>query len=142
MMLQRGDGLDERLAAAFGDLGGPTILVGMDTPQLTPVIIDAAADALLRPRVDALLGPALDGGYWLVGMRDTDVDVFTGVPMSRPDTYLQQLARLRGAGRRVTELELLRDVDDFDDARAVARLAPSSRFARTLGDLHTTRVPA
>ncbi|HET6551139.1 MAG TPA: DUF2064 domain-containing protein, partial [Solirubrobacter sp.] len=43
---QRGRGLDERLAAAFEDVGGPAFLVGMDTPQVTPVLLDAGLAAV------------------------------------------------------------------------------------------------
>ena len=59
---QRGDGLAERLAAAFADAGGPAFLVGMDTPQLTPALLDAGLEALSDH--DSAFGAALDGGYW------------------------------------------------------------------------------
>jgi glycosyltransferase A (GT-A) superfamily protein (DUF2064 family) len=79
-----------------------------------------------------VLGPALDGGYWAVGLRAANAGLFHGVPMSRPDTFDYQLARLRSAGLAVRLLEPLRDVDRIDDAHAVARLVPRSRFAREL----------
>jgi hypothetical protein len=61
-LTQRGDGLGERLAAAFADVGAPALLVGMDTPQLTPWLLEDGMRALATPGVDAVLGPALDGG--------------------------------------------------------------------------------
>jgi uncharacterized protein len=130
---QRGAGLDERLAAAFADAGGgPTLLIGMDTPQVTAELLDGAIARLQAPGVDAVLGPAPDGGYWAIGLRRPDPQAFVGVPMSEPDTGERQLARLRERGLRCQLLPRLRDVDDIADARAVARSAPHTRFARAL----------
>ena len=130
---QRGVGLAERLEAAFADLGGPALVVGMDTPQLNPRLL---SDALRRiARADAVLGPALDGGYWAIGLRHAGDGVFAGVPMSDPETCAVQRARLRALGLKTDELPALRDVDDIADGRAVAALAPRSRFARTLAAL-------
>jgi glycosyltransferase A (GT-A) superfamily protein (DUF2064 family) len=83
-------------------------------------------------RSDAVLGPALDGGYWAIGLREPDRRLFEGVPMSSPHTCREQLERLAAHGRSVALLPQLRDVDLIDDARAVAKLAPSSRFATAL----------
>ena len=52
---------------AFADVGGPALLVGMDTPQVTRGDLLAASAA--RRAVDAVLGPAADGGYWAIGLR-------------------------------------------------------------------------
>lgn len=128
---QRGDGLDARLAAAFDDVGGPAVLVGMDTPQLTPALLRRAAAALAGGR-DAVLGPALDGGYWTIGLRQADARVLRGVPMSTGFTARAQLARLGILGLGVELLPCLRDVDTYADALAVASEAPASRFARAL----------
>lgn len=133
VIAQRGNGLDERLAAAFQDVDGPALLVGMDTPQLTVALLHAGLRALARPTVDAVLGPATDGGYWSVGLKRRDPDVFIGVPMSCETTWSRQRARLRELDMRVYEQPALRDVDTIEDARAVAREAPGSRFAATLG---------
>jgi uncharacterized protein len=135
VIAQRGDGLDERLAHAFRDVGEPALLIGMDTPQVTPALLEAAGERLDRPDVDAVLGAAPDGGYWALGLRREDPALLRGVPMSTPETYAGQHARLRAYGLRVGELPVLRDVDDIDDAHAVARLAPDGRFARTLATI-------
>jgi uncharacterized protein len=132
---QRGAGLDERLASAFEDVAEPALLIGMDTPQVTPALLSAGLRMLSRPGTDAVLGPALDGGYWAVGLQRPRRDLFVGVPMSSPATFHAQLARLRGAGLRVRWLPPLRDVDLIEDARAVAGLAPGSRFADAFGSL-------
>jgi uncharacterized protein len=129
---QRGDGLADRLANAFADLGEGGLLIGMDTPQVTPAQLTASLRALHYPGVEAVLGPAFDGGWWSIGVRTPDPAVFLGVPMSSPSTGAAQRARLRGLGLRTLALPELRDVDDIDDAVAVARGAPNSRFAQQL----------
>jgi len=132
VIAQRGDGLDERLANAFADVAEPALLIGMDTPQVTPGLLRSAARRLEDPDVDAVLGEAPDGGYWALGLRDGDPALLRGVPMSTAGTCASQRARLGARGLRVGELPVLRDVDDIADARAAARQAPRGRFARTL----------
>lgn len=126
---QRGNGLGQRLAAAFYDVSGPALVIGMDTPQVTPSLLTAAATELLSPGTDAVLGPADDGGWWALGLRRPDARIFEGVPMSRPDTGAQQRNRLGELGLVVGALPARRDVDHFDDALAVAAEAPATRFA-------------
>lgn len=133
---QRGGPLDERLAAAFDDAaddGLPTLLVGMDTPQLTPRLLAAACRALLGS--DAVLGHAVDGGWWALGLREPDGALLRGVPTSRDDTGRRQAERLRAAGLRTALLPVLRDVDTVADAQVVAAAAPASRFAAVLAGL-------
>ncbi|MGI8595674.1 MAG: TIGR04282 family arsenosugar biosynthesis glycosyltransferase [Thermoleophilaceae bacterium] len=130
---QRAGGLDERLAGAFATADGPAFLVGMDTPQVTPSLIGACVSILARPGVDAVLGRAPDGGYWAIGLMRPDERAFRGVPMSVETTGEAQRARLEELGLRTEELPVLRDVDFFADARAVASEAPGSRFARAVG---------
>ena len=126
---QRGDGLGERLGHALADAGGPGLVVGMDTPQLSPALLASGARALRRPRTDAVLGPALDGGYWTIGLREPEPAVFEGVPMSSQRTCEVQRRRLAELGLRVATLPRMRDVDTIEDAHAVARACPGSVFA-------------
>jgi glycosyltransferase A (GT-A) superfamily protein (DUF2064 family) len=121
--------LDERLAAAFATARGPALLIGMDTPQVTPGLLTVDWDGL-----DAWFGPATDGGFWALGLREPDPDLLRGVPMSNPGTGAAQLARLSAAGLRVATLPLLRDVDAASDAAAVAALAPETGFAARVRD--------
>ena len=130
VIAQRGDGLARRLAAAFDDAGGPAFLVGMDTPQVTPELLDAGLEAVERS--DAAFGAALDGGYWGIGLRRPDPAVFDGVPMSETSTGVIQRARLLTLGLRTVSLPPLRDVDTIEDARAVAAEAPDGAFAAAL----------
>jgi uncharacterized protein len=116
--------LDERLAGAFAAARGPALLIGMDTPQVTPGLLNVDWEA-----ADAYFGPAADGGFWALGLRVPDPALLRGVPMSTPGTGAVQRARLLAAGLRVADLPQLRDVDTAADAVAVARQAPRSRFA-------------
>jgi glycosyltransferase A (GT-A) superfamily protein (DUF2064 family) len=127
---QRGDGLAARLAAAFRDAAGPAFLIGMDTPQVTPAMLDAGLAAV--DDGDAAIGAALDGGYWGIGLRRPDPDAFRGVPMSAANTGAVQAARLAALDLRTAVLPSLRDVDTIEDARAVAADAPHSHFAAAL----------
>ena len=138
---QRGQGLDERLAAAFVDVAEPALLVGMDTPQLTAAILDAALETL--EDADAVLGPTFDGGFWAVGLKKPLAAAFVGVPMSTTETGWTQRRRLERLGLRVATLPPMRDVDYISDATDVAAQAASSHFAATLRalglDLETSR---
>ncbi|MER7056898.1 MULTISPECIES: TIGR04282 family arsenosugar biosynthesis glycosyltransferase [unclassified Streptomyces] len=119
--------LDERLAVAFAGCAGPALLIGMDTPQVTPELLDVDFTDC-----DACFGPAEDGGFWALGLSRPDPALPRGVPMSTPVTGAVQRGRLLAAGLRVRDLPPLRDVDTADDARAVAALAPHGRFAARL----------
>lgn len=130
---QRGGGLDERIAWALADARAtcpaPLVLIGMDTPQVTPALLAAAAGPLVSGTADATFGMAEDGGFWLLGLRDIDPALVLGVPMSRPDTGALQLARLHAAGLRVLPLPELADVDTAAEAERIAAVIPGSRFA-------------
>ncbi|MFH9855082.1 DUF2064 domain-containing protein [Streptomyces althioticus] len=125
-------GLDERLAGAFAMCDGPALLIGMDTPQVTPELLTVDfADC------DAWFGPAADGGFWALGLADPDPGLLRGVPMSTPHTGAAQRRRLDGL--RVRDLPPLRDVDTARDAAAVADAAPDGRFAARLARLTAAR---
>ena len=137
---QSDGGLDRRLPAAFGDVhalrGADMVLVAMDTPQVTAKMIDEAIDALARPDVDAVFGPAHDGGYWLIGLRalrrgESSYDaLFHDVPMSTDRTGAAQRDRLLSCGWRVHDVGQLRDIDTIDDIIAVTSTEPRLAVTR------------
>jgi rSAM/selenodomain-associated transferase 1 len=134
IVAQRGTGLDERLAAAFDDLcGTPTLIIGMDTPQITAALLSDALAALVTH--DAVLGPVADGGYWCIGLRRADPRALLGVAMSTDHTLAAQRARLDDLGLTTAEVDMLIDVDTIDDAERVAGLAPETNFARAFAEL-------
>ena len=135
---QQGGSLGERLANAFADTRKPataTVLVGMDTPQLTSSHIDTALVLLgAAGGPDAVLGLAADGGWWALGLREPGhAAVLRDIATSTAATGAQTLAALRQRGLRVTLLPMLRDVDTAADARAVAAECPAGgRFSRAV----------
>lgn len=135
---QASGGLDERIAAAFELCdSGPALLVGMDTPQLTP---DMLAD-VGRSGHAAWFGPAADGGFWALGFADPTRagSLVRGVPMSEDRTGAIQRRRLVEAGLTVCDLPLLRDVDTAADAASVvASCPPGSRFSAAMAALTET----
>jgi glycosyltransferase A (GT-A) superfamily protein (DUF2064 family)/SAM-dependent methyltransferase len=142
--------LDLRLAAAFADVArldaGPALLIGMDTPQVTPEVLAKGLLALgARGDADAVFGPAEDGGFWALGLREPGHPrvngLLVGVPMSRADTGRLQHERLVEADLRISILPSLRDIDEEQDAREVAAAIPHSRFAQLLNQFRTTPPP-
>ena len=126
---QRGGDFAERLVHAHVDAGdGPVLQIGMDTPQVTTELLAAAAEALAR--YGAVLGPAVDGGWWLLGRNVAfDAAFLAGVPMSSPTTYDETREALVLRGLRVAEAPRLRDLDEVTDGEPVAAAAPGTRFA-------------
>ena len=143
MIGQRGAGLDERIAWALADtrvtLPLPVVLIGMDTPQVTPGLLAAAVEPLVSRTADATFGMAEDGGFWLLGLREVDPALILGVPMSRPDTGSRQLARLEQAGLRVRMLPELTDVDTVSRSRAHRRRDAGLPFRGLHGQRCATR---
>lgn len=131
--------LDMRLGAIFDECEGPTVLVGMDTPQLDGAMLAPLFEEWPSD-VDAFLGFANDGGYWMIGLAEPDGALVRGVPMSRDDTGQLQLDRLTQARLRVRMLPELVDVDTIEDARRVAELAPHTEFALTLASFDADAV--
>lgn len=137
---QRGDGLDQRLAHAHADASAATgtagvVQVGMDTPQLTPDDYVVAGQAVLAG--ERVLGPADDGGWWLLGLPDaTAATALVGVPMSTDRTADATAAALDVTTRLRTE----RDMDTWADAQLVAADAPASRLASAVEAARTSGV--
>jgi hypothetical protein len=134
---QQAAALDERIAGAFAAVHGPALLIGVNTPQVSPALL-----AVDWTAADAVFGPAADGGFWALGLRVPDPALLLGVPMSTRSTGAIQRARLLRAGLRVINLPRLRDVDTVADAVAVARQAPRSRFAVRARELACVLRPA
>ncbi len=133
VIVPQGDGdLAARLETAWSATTGPTLQIGMDTPQVGARQLDAAMARLVDGPCDSVLGLAEDGGWWAIGFAHRPPGTFDGIATSRPDTGVRQLARLRAMGLRTELLALERDVDTWDDALAVASLAPTSAFGRAV----------
>jgi rSAM/selenodomain-associated transferase 1 len=124
------DRLDAAFRTAFARHPLPMLLIGMDTPQVTPPLLVAAIDALLGTENDAVLGHATDGGWWALGLRHPHDHVFDGVPMSTDLAGAAQQLSLDLLGLRTAVLPELRDIDHVEDLVDVATLmSPASRLA-------------
>jgi len=122
-------GLGERLARA-ASAGQPVLLIGTDCLQLDRRRLLAAAGALAVR--DAVLHPAHDGGYALLGLRRFDASLFAGIDWSTPAVARQTIAKIEALGWSVQVLDALRDIDEPDDLRH-CRESGSPATAATAG---------
>jgi rSAM/selenodomain-associated transferase 1 len=125
---QQGEGLGERLHHAFLTTHQQgyrnTVLIGSDTPHIRPAIVSQARAAL--DYSDVVLGPAEDGGYYLIAMREP-FDVFRGIPMSTGQVLSMTIDLARRQGLSVSTLETFFDVDELPDLLRLANLLQVDR---------------
>lgn len=116
---QQGAGLGERMNAAFKhvfELGyGRVAIIGTDSPHLPLSFIEEAYRLLEYEEVDAVYGPSLDGGYYLLALRHLHGELFQGIEWSSQSVLQDSLKKARGKGLEVALLPLWRDVDRTDD---------------------------
>jgi len=137
IVMPQADGdLGARMQATMATMfqGGATAvaLIGSDVPHIAPATIAEAFDVLGRDREALVLGPATDGGYYLIGARRVP-PVFTGVEWGSGRVLARTVEAAAAAGFRVHELLLLSDVDTADDLRraiSTGRATRSAEWAR------------
>ncbi len=121
---QRGADLGVRLERAFAELlrspGDRAVVIGADCPALGRTHLRAAFEALAAH--DLVLGPARDGGYYLVGLRRTTPEVFRGIAWGTAHVFAETLERARVLALRTVQLDALDDLDTPEDlVRLIAR---------------------
>lgn len=130
---QAGDDLGARMSAAFRELFAAgylrVIVIGSDLPTLPSARLGEAERALRRD-ADIVLGPAEDGGYYLIGLTRSRDEILSGMPWGAPDVFLRTKTRAEDAGLRVTTIPSWYDVDSPEDLQRVAATA-GSRGDRT-----------
>ncbi len=104
--------LGKRMHRAFSEANGPAIIIGSDCPEVKISDLQAAAEALQTQ--DAVLGPAKDGGYWLIGLNAPCPALFDGIEWSTETVLQTTLAKADKAGLTVKLLRELADVDDWE----------------------------
>ena len=122
---QHGDDLGERmyLAIAAGlDHKSAVVLIGSDCPAISSDYLRTALCALKK--VDVVLGPAADGGYVLIAMKQAERGVFKDVDWSTPRVLQQTRARLRALKLSCFELPVLNDIDRPEDLIHLDLLPP------------------
>jgi uncharacterized protein len=122
LVQQEGRGLADalRLGVARHVPEGPVALVSSDIPGVPPGALTAAFSALAGG-ADVVLGPAMDGGYWLIAMREAHEQPFADIPWSTPAVYAVTHARCEEAGLRVADVVAWRDIDTLVDLSLAAR---------------------
>ncbi len=137
LVAQRGDALGERLRCAFEwafehTRARSVLVVGTDVPDLSASCVRAACKALCEH--DVVLGPAYDGGFYLLGLRErVTTSLFEGVPWSSGEVLAAVLERARAAGLNVAPRETLPTLRDIDT------LADLLAWRAACGDTHPLR---
>ena len=101
------------LGARMARVPSPALIIGSDCPGITPALLHAAAGALDDRRV--VLGPATDGGYYLIGYREPVPFVFADMEWSTPRVFTETLSRLAAEGYGPAILPELADIDTGED---------------------------
>jgi len=145
-MTPQGPGdLGERLYGAFASAcpaWWPVIIAGSDSPDLPPAIVDSACRTLECDAADVVLGPAVDGGYYLIGARQAHPNLFREIPWSTGEVVEATLRRADEARLRVSLLPVWEDVDqpaDLDRLRERLRDRPPLVAPRTRAVLRALR---
>ncbi|MBV1790668.1 TIGR04282 family arsenosugar biosynthesis glycosyltransferase [Marinobacterium sp. D7] len=102
-----------RIAARITAAGGPVLLIGTDCPALTADRLRRAAAALEQG--DAVMTPAADGGYVLLGLNRFDLSLFRDIPWSTEQVAQLTRERTEALGWRLHELATLHDIDEAGD---------------------------
>jgi len=114
------------LAAGIARRGAAAVM-GCDVPHCSWSVLEQAFETLARG--GEVIGPSVDGGYYLLGLQHVEPELFRDFPWGGPRVALLTRARADGAGHNLEELATLRDIDDWEDLVAVAReYAPLRQF--------------
>jgi uncharacterized protein len=117
---QRGMNLGERLTGAFDGCfargASEAMAIGGDCPDLDGDALETASSALRKN--DVVVGPALDGGYYLIGLRKPTPSLFQRIAWSTTDVLDQTRQRASEGGLSICLLPTKRDIDDVNDWRA------------------------
>jgi rSAM/selenodomain-associated transferase 1 len=138
LVAQRDGDLGERMKQAFDDLlargAASVVLIGSDLPGIDPAAVSAAQRTLRERPGAVVLGPAHDGGYYLVAAVQTPAALFADMPWSTPGVLAETERRARVAGVETVRVAAARDIDTVDDLRAL--LSSDVRAPRLRNVLH------
>lgn len=132
---QRGENLGEKMSKAFEETFekgySRVLLIGSDVPDLTDSVFAEGFSALATH--DAVLGPSMDGGYYLVGFRDETFrpEIFEGIPWSTGAVFNRTLEVFIALGDVVHILPVWRDIDVIEDLKALMHRHGESPFRQS-----------
>jgi rSAM/selenodomain-associated transferase 1 len=136
---QIGDDIGSRMAGVFDELFGlgyrRVIMVGTDVPTLQPAVFVEAQQSLAKH--DLVVGPAQDGGYFLIGMTKPLPQLFQDIPWSTGEVMALTLKKAAALGLTVAQLAVGRDLDRVDDLLAFASQVPSGKGKGQSGPIST-----
>lgn len=114
-----GERLREFFRHCFAQGAGRVVAIGSDSPTLPPRLVGDAFDRLQA--ADCVLGPASDGGYYLIGLRADQPELFDQIEWSTPRVLEQTVARAKAAGLSLATLPPWYDVDTAEDLGVLRR---------------------
>jgi rSAM/selenodomain-associated transferase 1 len=114
-----GERLHRAFSESFSEGAERIIIVGSDCPEIAAEDVRGALKEL--DSHDVVLGPAVDGGYWLIGLRAPHSELFREIPWSSDQVLAQTLRRARNLGLGVQLLRILADIDTEADWNAYVR---------------------
>jgi rSAM/selenodomain-associated transferase 1 len=123
--------LGDRLEAAFREALGEAksaVVVGTDAPSVDSDVVERAFHLLQE--VDVVIGPAADGGYYLLGLNSPSPELFRGIPWSTDRVFSATLGRARTLGLEVAVLVPEQDVDTLEDYLRVMKESPATASLR------------
>ena len=119
LILQQGNDIGERMDNAIRELlalgAEKAVLTGADIPALNSAIISGAFAAL--DHADIVIGPAADGGYYLIGMKEPHPEIFSNIPWSTKRVYETTASRIRQLQLSVDHTVMLSDIDRVEDLK-------------------------
>ncbi|MBI2354367.1 MAG: TIGR04282 family arsenosugar biosynthesis glycosyltransferase [Deltaproteobacteria bacterium] len=121
-----GERMGNAFAETFTDGSDICCIIGSDSPDLPPAYIRHAFELLEGGEADAVFGPAEDGGYYLLGLRENRRELFEGIPWGTPQVLETSLERARSLGLRSAFLPPWYDIDTLDDLLRLTRSAPAN----------------
>ncbi len=108
-----GDRMQRAAQSCLGDgVRRKAVFLGADCLEIDVGLLKGVETAL--DRTDVVIGPALDGGYYLLGMKELVPALFEGIDWGGPSVFRETMNRIQSTGKSVTQLEARRDVDDWE----------------------------
>lgn len=128
LLQQQGKNLGERMSHALSHSlksFRAAAVIGCDCPLLNPDIIHKALSILTEDKLDAVIGPAEDGGYYLIGLTKSAPSLFKNVSWGSSQVLKQTRDKLQNLDWEWADLDLLWDLDRFDDLMRLNQLDPT-----------------